>query len=89
MVSILEIPVLIILLLLSRASCPPGWSVNGIRPSGEYECLGELRPPGCGEPDATSPPCMRPASSRGRLYCTGGTIPIVVDHKTVGCQARH
>lgn len=90
MFGIIELAVLAIVIALSRGTCPPGWSVNGVRPTGAYECLGPLHPPGCGEPDETSPPCVRPAVKAGRIYCTNGTRPIVVDHRTVGCQPmRH
>jgi hypothetical protein len=88
MFGFIEIVVLAIMLALSRGKCPVDWSVNGVRPTGSYECLGPLKPRGCGE-SAISPPCMRPASSLGRIYCTGGSQPIVIDHRTVGCQARH
>lgn len=90
MFGFIELAVLVIMLALSRATCPPGWSNNGIRPTGAYECLGPLSPPGCGEPDDISPPCIKPAIKTGRIYCTSGTRPIVVDARTVGCQAwRH
>lgn len=74
----------------TRASCPAGWWVEGIRPSGAYDCLSPV-PPCCG--DATGPcekiPCPKLDRIDGRIYCTGGSIPIVVDNATVGCQARH
>jgi hypothetical protein len=59
-----------------HARCPPGqgWYVNGIRPSGRFECR---------RVDA-------PGVIHGHLYCTGGTHPIVVltdrEARTVGCQ---
>jgi len=57
-----------------RARCAPGWYVNGIRPSGRFECR---------RVDA-------PGVIRGRLFCTNGTHPIVVltdrEARTVGCQ---
>lgn len=54
----------------TRARCPDAWWVNGVRPSGVWGC--------------------RPADGRdleiqSRVYCTGGSIPIVVDDRTVGC----
>jgi hypothetical protein len=54
----------------THARCPPDWWINGVRPSGELGC--------------------RPADGRdieihSRIYCTGGSVPIVVDDRTVGC----
>ena len=54
----------------TRARCPDAWWVNGVRPSGDLAC--------------------RPADGRdveihSRVYCTGGSSPIVVDDRTVGC----
>jgi hypothetical protein len=88
MTSIVELMILVVLVALARARCPEGWSVNGIRPDGSYECLSPI-PRGCGEPVGDSPPCPPTTLSRGRIYCTGGSVPIVVDNRTVGCQARH
>lgn len=75
------------------ARCADGFYVNGIRPSGVYECR---RAPGgnplydgaAGYPDRT---VDRPGWYRSRIYCTGGSRPIVVlaqrdrDARVVGC----
>lgn len=78
----------------STAACPMGSYVNGVRPSGVYEC--RRKPSGnplydgaAGYPDRT---VDRPGWYRGRIYCTGGSRPIVVlayrdgDARVVGCQ---
>lgn len=77
-----------------RAVCPGGWYVNGIRPTGVYECRrapgGDPRLDGAGgAPDGT---IDRPGWYRGRIWCTGGARPIVVlaradsEARTVGCS---
>lgn len=72
--------------------CPPAWYVNGIRPSGTYECLripgGDPQYDGAGGwPDRA---IDLPGSLRSRIYCTGGSHPIVVtsdrEGRAVGCQ---
>ncbi|TMQ13049.1 MAG: hypothetical protein E6J90_11310 [Deltaproteobacteria bacterium] len=54
--------------------CPAGWYVNGIRPTGRFECRR----------------VDLPGVIRGRLHCTNGTHPIVVltdrEARSVGCQ---
>lgn len=76
------------------AVCPEHWYVSNLRPSGLYECR---RAPGgdplydgaAGYPDRT---VDRPGWYIGRIYCTGGSHPIVVlaardgDARVVGCQ---
>ncbi len=76
------------------ARCPVGFYVNGVRPSGVYECR---RVPGgnplydgaAGYPDRT---VDRPGWYRSRIWCTGGSVPIVVledrEARTVGCSMR-
>jgi hypothetical protein len=72
----------IALLLLAQCTRPDhatfgaGW-INGIRPDGAYELR---RQPA--NPDDETPPGVL----RGRIFCTGGTRAIVIDHRTVGCQ---
>lgn len=60
-----------------RAACPPAWHHDGVRRSGAFECtrspVGDTWPPGRLE---------------GRIYCTGGTVPVVVTERVVGCQRR-
>lgn len=67
-----------------RARCPAGWWIDGVRPSGAFACrAAPVRDTGArtevddGTPDA---------ELGGQLYCSGGTQPIVVDERTVGCQ---
>jgi hypothetical protein len=72
----------------SRAQCPPQWHNNGIRPSGAFDCtrtpVGDPDWDGThGRPDRSVVP---PGRIPGRIYCTGGMHPIVVDDRAVGCQ---
>ena len=72
----------------TRARCPADWYVNGIRPTGSFECR---RAPG-GNPDhdgTSGRPDMTidlPGVVLGRIYCTGGAHPVVVNERAVGCQ---
>lgn len=61
-----------------QASCPraPGWWINGVRPSGEYECL-------LTRGDNDDPAV---ASLSGRIHCDPGTAPRVVDERHVRCR---
>lgn len=58
------------------ARCPTAWYVDGVRPSGLYECRPAL--------DDVVP--QNDAAVRGLIYCTGGARPIVTGPRTVGCQ---
>lgn len=73
----------------SRANCPDGHDLRmGIRRSGDFECWS--RPVGDPDYDGTFGKPERSVQPgpvyRGRIYCTGGAQPIVVDYRTVGCQ---
>ena len=72
----------------THAQCPVGWYVDGAQPSGVFSCA--KTPPrdvcdskaGCGAADQEPDPHVT-----SRLYCTGGTVPIVaLDGRSVGCQ---
>lgn len=74
----------------SRARCPDGFTMHeGVRRDGAYACYGPLEPKGCGEPVGPQIPCKPSVITRGRIRCTGGAVPIVVDARTVGCQMPH
>lgn len=76
--------VLIAILAPTRHECPPGWYVNGAPPDGVTSCR-EIPPNWtCGEPP--EPDCPEPRTYPVRVRCTGGSRPIVVDDRTVGCQ---
>lgn len=70
-----------------QARCPGDWSVMGVRESGYTICT-PPPPPNCGEPTgAYQQPCPDDPRELGiQIYCTGGSLPIVVDSRTVGCQ---
>lgn len=72
----------------SRMDCPAGWHNNGVRPAGHFECT--QAPVGDPDWDGT---WQRPERGyipdgvlHGRIYCTNGFQPIVVNERTVGCQ---
>jgi hypothetical protein len=73
-----------------RATCPTGWSVEGVRPSGRTQCR-PVPPAHCGEPvPPDNKPCPRDERAiRLEIYCTNGQQPIVVNERTVGCQQSH
>lgn len=79
------------------ASCPPGSYVEGVgqgvaRPRGSTHCAAVP------DPERPEEDCRGARACHGRpprwtipmqIVCTNGQDPIVVDDRTVGCQARH
>lgn len=71
-----------------HAACPRGWRHEGVRRDGSFSCLRPL----LGDPDYDGVhgwpdrSVQPPGELWGRIYCTGGAAPIVVDQRTVGCQ---
>lgn len=85
----LLIAVLVVMLIMSqRAQCPVGSYVEGVRSSGESTCVSTPPNDGCGEPYEEAPICPESRREPIRIYCTGGAEPIVIDHRTIGCQRR-
>ncbi len=87
--TIASILVLCVCMLVkpTHVICPAGWYVNGVRPSGQTECL----PVPSGFEELTDRGIVDhsiepPGYVRVRIYCTGGMRPIVVDQRTIGCQ---
>ncbi len=86
---------LIVAAVLTRpdhAQCPINMYVNGVRPTGDYAC--RPVPPRQSREEIAPFPRLTPLPGedlelRGAIYCTGGSSPIVVDYRTVGCEARH
>ena len=81
-----------LLALAVVARCCTGFYVEGVRPSGVTRCvkaLPDLHPEECWGrhacPDTKESAPWYPLA----IYCTGGSVPIVVDERTIGCQARH
>jgi hypothetical protein len=78
----------------ARARCPDGWGLDtGVRRNGSFECWSPP-PAECASsmPGRSSDECHArfpdPVHIDSQIYCTGGTQPIVVDERTVGCQPR-
>lgn len=77
-----------------RATCPSGWVLaTGVRtvdgPLGSRGSFACERPPIGGDSDVLtgkSTAVQPPGELRGRIYCTGGASPIVVNERIVGCQ---
>jgi hypothetical protein len=75
---------LVILLLVAiavsprRAECPRGYWLNGVRPSGAFECVRDGRP----ELDNEHSDLHRVS---GRLDCLPSFMPIVVDDRHAAC----
>lgn len=93
MATMVELVALLLAALLPQhAVCRDGWHLDmGVRVDGpdvgSYSCAPPL--PLCCE-DAAGPcehvKCPDRPREFGRIYCTNGTIPIVVNERTVGCQ---
>jgi hypothetical protein len=63
-----------------KATCPPSWHHGGVElATGGFACRRDFR---TGDLDERP----LPGAIAGRVYCTGGASPIVIDHRTVGCQ---
>lgn len=78
----------------TRGECPPGWYVlDGVRTSdswrgqrGSFSCQ---RPPLGGDDDTLTgkqTAVDQPGVLYAQIHCTGGTLPIVVNERIVGCQ---
>lgn len=70
----------------ARARCPQGFHNDGVRlETGRFDCR---RPPGKPDWTGTGPDLgvVPPGTLSGRIYCTGGTSPVVVSERIVGCQ---
>ncbi len=71
------------------ATCPAGYDLRtGVRRTGWFECwpavVGDPDYDGTwGKPERGVQP---PGILSSRVYCTGGSVPIVVNQHTVGCQ---
>ncbi len=63
----------------STLHAPTGWYLEGVRVDGATTL--RRTPPITCEDDCPDQPAL-PA----RIWCTSGQRPIVVDHRTVGCQ---
>lgn len=61
----------------TRATCPPHWFVNGIRPNGAYECLRDR--------DPESGPSAGHDEIDGRISCSPSFMPIVRNERSVAC----
>lgn len=63
--------------------CPHGWrNYDGVRRTGDFSCAPAMT--GSGENDEPESPWRLQL----RVYCTGGSEPIVVSERVVGCQRR-
>lgn len=71
------------------ARCPGGWYINsGIRRDGSFTCAPKLSGDPLydgagGYPERGLEP---PGILAGKIYCTGGSVPIVVSSTVVGCS---
>jgi hypothetical protein len=72
----------------TESTCPEGWYVEGIRPTGRYRCRPRSLLPdhparGHERDDPDDPATWH--EIHGAIYCTGGSFPIVVSARVVGC----
>lgn len=77
----------------TRFVCPRGWHDDGARRDGRLTCT--RTPVGPMDWDGTyydgvqreERSVVPPGVIAGRVYCTGGAMPVVVDERVVSCQA--
>lgn len=67
-------------LQLDRVDFNAGWIAN-VRPDGSFAL--RRQPAGVNYTDEGDDP---PGVLRSRIYCTGGSRPIAIGYRTVGCQ---
>ncbi len=71
-----------------HAECRPGWYVNGVRPSGQTECI--KAPSGNGSNECIPGGACTFIDNADRypiaVTCTGGTSPRVITERSVGCR---
>lgn len=88
LVELLVMPfVVTIVAAFARVACEPDFVVGGVDRNGKITCIEKIKITCCGEPTGVvcEKPCPKSAIKYKRVYCTGGSKPIVVDHTTVGC----
>ena len=70
-----------------KVECDLGWSVGGVTREGSLTCIEKIKVTCCGEPAGIicERPCPQSRIKFKRIHCTGGSRPVVVDDKTVGC----
>jgi hypothetical protein len=75
----------------SRAICPVGWSVDGVRPSGRTHCVAPAFASPSNECTGSDPcdlshvvPSIRLPI---RIMCRPGQIAIVVDYRRIACRS--
>jgi hypothetical protein len=66
--------------------CCKGYHVDGVRPDGRTWCVAK---PACPDDSECGSAFPDPPRYPVEIHCTGGSVPIVVDERTVGCQMRH
>jgi len=85
----------IVLLMISFVTrptivkCPDGWYADsGVRRSGAFSCARTIvgNPDNDGVNGHPEQGVQSPARLLGKVYCTGGALPIIVDQQTVGCS---
>lgn len=79
-----------VMLRPTTVRAPRGWTVEGVRPSGETTMVPV--PPRYCEDEADGEqrtPCPDdPRAIDAQIFCDGGTVPIVADERTVRCQRQ-
>lgn len=68
-----------------RGHCPKAWYVEGVQPAGDYACVKTPARNVCDTKAGCAGDEPRDPRLRSRIYCTGGSVPVVVDDRTVGC----
>lgn len=79
LLSVFVVLVTAIAISPERAECPRGWWVNGVRPSGSFECIRDVRPEADNEHGELR-------TIEGRVDCPPSFMPIVETERRVACR---
>lgn len=72
------------LISLALGICPHGWWVNGVRPTGAYECRrSPVRDSACRTECADGTP---QDALYGQVRCRNGQVAVVIDYRRVACR---
>ena len=70
----------------SKAVCPTSWHVSTVLPSGVFGCARDPARNLCDSKGGCDDASVE-LDVRGRIYCTGGAVPVQRgDGRTVGCM---
>lgn len=70
------------------ATCPPGYYVEGVRPSGETTCVStwDPRPDDTKSPEGCHHGVLEVPRLPTRVWCEPAELAVVINERTVGCR---